>query len=329
MAARSLLVVALTHDRASALELGIVTEVFGLQRPEIDPWYRFELRSMDPGPLQATGGLGLVVDDDLSILSQADLVIVPGWRGPEDAVPEPVIAALQRAHRRGCRLVSICSGAFVLAATGVLAGRRATTHWLYAPILERLYPEIEVDPDVLYVDEGQILTSAGSAAGFDLCLHLVRQDYGAAVANRVARRLVVAPHREGGQAQFIERPLAGDGSGDLAPTLDWLRDRLAEPHTAESVAAGLHISARTLARRFRSHLGTTLHRWLTGERVLHAQSLLETTADDLETIAQRSGFSDARLLRLHFRRTLGISPSAYRKRFAAGDGVEKAAVSLR
>lgn len=315
MVSRSQHVVALAYDGLCTFELSIVVEVFGLPRPELDPWYTFEVCSMDPGPLNAAGGIRIEARHDLEPLERAAIIVLPGWRDPEENPPEPALSALRQAHARGARLVSVCSGAFVLAAAGLLDGRRATTHWRYADILARRFPQVNIDPDVLFVDDGSILTSAGSAAGIDLCLHLVRSDLGAEVANTVARRLVVPPHRDGGQAQFIETPVPVRGEHGFAALLDRLRGQLERPHTVASMAALGGVSARTLARRFEEALGTSPHRWLTRERIHLAQRLLETTDHDIERIAGLCGLGSAQLLRLHFRRIVGTAPSAYRHRF--------------
>src|SRR6476620_2190492 len=215
-------VVALAYDRMATFEFGIVVEVFGLPRPEIErPWYRFEVCALDRGPLRATGGVTLRARAGLRALSRAGTIVIPGWRDPEERPPEPLLKAVRAAHARGARLLTICSGVFVLAAAGLLDGRRATTHWRYVERLRALHPLVRVEPDVLYVDEGSILTSAGSAAGIDLCLHVVRRDYGAEIANQVARRLVVSPHRDGGQSQYIPAPVGTDRAGGLAGVLEW------------------------------------------------------------------------------------------------------------
>ncbi|MEM7357378.1 MAG: helix-turn-helix domain-containing protein, partial [Acidobacteriota bacterium] len=263
---------------------------------------------------RATGGLQVSAPVGLEPLTQAGTIVLPGWRDLAEQPPAELLDALVAAYERGARLLSVCSGAFVLAATGLLDGRRATTHWRYADELARRYPAIEVDPSVLYVDEGSLLTSAGSAAGLDLCLHLVRRDFGAAVANSVARRLVVPPHRDGGQAQFIDAPIDASENG-LAELLDWARQRLDQAHSTESLARQAHISPRTLARRFRDTMGSTPHQWLRRERVARAREYLEETDWDLERIAQRCGFGEAQLLRLHFSRLVGTTPSQYRKTF--------------
>lgn len=244
-------------------------------------------------------------------------MIIPGWRGTSAAPPPPLLKALTRVAERGGRLASICSGAFVLAAAGVLDGRRATTHWRYADELARRYPRIRVDPDVLYVDEGSVLTSAGSAAGLDLCLHMVRRDHGAAVANSVARRLVLAPHREGGQRQFVATPVARRaGSGRLAALLDWLPAHLEEELSVSDLARHAGMSLRTFQRRFRETTGVAPGEWLIRQRVARARHLAETTDLSVEQMATRSGFAAVETLRFHFRRVVGTTPSAYRRAFA-------------
>jgi AraC family transcriptional activator FtrA len=247
------LVVALAYDGLCTFEFGIAIEVFGLPRPEMGPdWYRFAVCAVDRGPMRAVGGFQVVADGGLELLEDAGTIIIPGWRGAQAApIPPALIESLRRAHGRGVRLMSICSGVFVLAAAGLLTGRRATTHWHHVERLSAAYPEIRVEPDVLYVDEGSVLTSAGSAAGIDLCLHVVRRDFGAEVANRLARRLVVPPHREGGQAQFIERPMPPAREGiRLGPLFDRMRARLAEEQTVADLAAETGMSVRTFLRRF-------------------------------------------------------------------------------
>jgi transcriptional regulator GlxA family with amidase domain len=253
----------------------------------------------------------------LSAADRADTIVVPA--GSTDAIEPPsreLISTLQRAHRRGTRLLSVCSGAFTLAHAGVLDGLRATTHWLYTDRLAKQFPAIHVDPNVLYVDEGQILTSAGTAAGIDLCLHVVRADYGADVANAVARRMVVPPHRDGGQAQFVQPSIDVEGECDsLAATLDWAIAHLEQPLSVELLARRALMSPRTFARRFRDSIGTTPLQWVLRQRILHAQRLLETTNLPVEVIAERSGFGSATVLRTHFKRILDTSPVGYRRTF--------------
>lgn len=312
------LVVALAYDRLCTFEFAIATEVFGLPRPEMGPdWYRFAVCAVDPGPLRATGGFHVMADGGLELLEEAGTIIVPGWRGADtEPVPPILVEALKKAHGRGARLMSICSGVFVLAATGLLHGKRATTHWHYAERLLAAHPDIRVEPDVLYVDEGRILTSAGSAAGIDLCLHVVRHDFGPEVANRLARRLVVPPHREGGQAQFIERPVPPAREGlRFGPLFDRMRARLAEEQPVAELAAEAGMSRRTFLRRFKAATGLPPGEWLLAERLIRARELLETTLHSIEDVALASGFGSAATLRHHFKARLGTSPAAYRGQF--------------
>jgi AraC family transcriptional activator FtrA len=261
-------------------------------------------------------GLSMEVDGGLDRLAAAGTIVIPGWQGVGAPVPQPVMDALRTAHRHGARLLSICSGSFVLAATGLLDGKRATTHWRYAEELRRRYPLVQVNPEVLYVDEGQILTSAGSAAGLDLCLHLVRRDYGPAVANQVARRLVIPPHRDGGQAQFLERPVDQRERGSLSALLDKIARRLSEPMRIAELARLAAMSERTFMRRFRETTGMTPAEWITRMRVDRARELLECTRLSIEQIAARTGLGTATTLRHHFRRKVGVSPVEYRRQFS-------------
>jgi AraC family transcriptional activator FtrA len=292
-------------------------EVFGLPRPEIKvPWYRFEVCALDRGPLRATGGVTIRARSDLRALRRAGTIVIPGWRDPDERPPEALLKALRAAHARGARLVTICSGVFVLAAAGLLDGRRATTHWRYVERLRALHPRVRVEPDVLYVDEGSILTSAGSAAGIDLCLHVVRRDYGAEIANQVARRLVVSPQREGGQSQYVPAPVRPAITGGLGRVLEWGQRRLGEDLSVARWARQAAMSPRTFARRFRDETGTTPHRWLNHQRVLAAQQRLETTSQSIDEVAEGVGLRTAATLRLHFRRALRTTPTAYRRRFS-------------
>jgi AraC family transcriptional activator FtrA len=309
-------VVALAYDGLCTFEFGIAVEIFGLPRPEITvPWYRFRVCSVDRGSLRATGGVRVSAGAGVSALRRAGTIVIPGWRNADERPPERLLRELVAAHARGARLLTICSGVFVLAEAGLLDGKRATTHWRYVERLRARYPRIQVEPDVLYVDEGRILTSAGSAAGIDLCLHLVRRDYGADIANRVARRLVVAPHREGGQSQYAPLAMGPATSGGLAPLLEWAQARLADDLSVERLARRAHLSPRTFARRFRAEVGTTPHRWLTHQRLLAAQHRLETSREPVDRIAEKVGHTPE-TLRLHFRRTLRTTPTAYRRRFS-------------
>lgn len=314
-------VVALAYDGLCTFEFGIVVEVFGLPRPELQvPWYRFQVCSLDRGALRATGGVTVRVDRGLRALERAGTIVIPGWRDADERPPEPLLRALRAAQARGARLVTICSGVFVLAAAGLLEGRRATTHWRYVERLRARYPNVRVEPDVLFVDEGTVLTSAGSAAGIDLCLHIVRKDYGAAIANQVARRLVVSPQREGGQSQYVPLPVRTETTGGLAPVLAWAQGRLGQDLSVGRLARRAAMSPRTFARRFREETGTTPHRWLTHQRVLAAQDRLETNPEPIERVAEAVGLRTGATLRLHFKRALRTTPTTYRRRFSRVGG---------
>lgn len=310
------LVVALVYDGLCAFEFSCVAEVFGLARPEFGAhWYRFETCA-PARSVRGQYGIKMRVDAGLERLEDAGTVVIPGWQGIESQAPEETLAALKAAHARGARLISICSGAFVLGATGLLDGRRATTHWRYAGELARRFPKVKVDPGVLYVDEGQLLTSAGSAAGLDLCLHMVRRDFGPAVANQVARRLVIAPHRDGGQAQFLKRPVDSLESGALSKLLDTVRRRLHEPLRNKQLARWAAMSERTFMRRFQAATGMPPAAWITGLRLDRARELLEGTKLSIERIAAETGLGSAITMRHHFRRRVGLSPLEYRRRFS-------------
>lgn len=316
------LVVVLAYDGLCTFEFGQAVEIFGLPRPEMgETWYRFAIAALDEGELRAMGGMRLLVDGGIDLLEQAGTIIIPGWRGIDQPVPERLIAALQRANRRGCRILSICSGVFVLAASGLLDKKRATTHWRYSEALAERFPTVEVQSDVLYVDEGDVLSSAGSAAGIDLCLHLVRRDFGAKAANMVARRLVVQPHRDGGQAQFIERPVvAAHEAGRFSPLMDEMRQKLDHAWTIAELAALAGMSSRSFLRRFESATGQTPAQWLLQQRISEAKSLLENSDLCVDEIALTCGFGSATNFRHHFRNVLSLTPSAYRLRFTQGEG---------
>jgi AraC family transcriptional activator FtrA len=308
----------LAYEGMSVFEIGIVTEVFGLPRPEFDrPWYELAVCAERPGaPVRVVGGASLRTPYGLEELAAAETVIVPGV--PDvSADPSPdLVAALRRAHARGARIMSICSGAFALAGAGLLDGRPATTHWRYAERFRRRHPGVRLDPDVLYIDDGAVLTSAGSAAGLDLCLHVVRRDHGAAIANAVARRLVVQPHRDGGQAQFIEAPVPADPADDrVARSMTWALERLAAAITVDVLAGRAHMSARTYLRHFARATGTTPIRWLVHQRIQASLALLETTGTPIEKVAAAVGFDSAVTYRHHFGRLMQTSPSAYRRAF--------------
>lgn len=319
--ARNPLVLALVYDGLCAFEFSCAAEVFGLARPELGPdWYRFETCSKGRS-VRSQYGMRMKAANGLERLCAAGTIVIPGWEGIDVPVPHAILEALRGAHARGARLLSICSGAFVLAAAGLLDGRRATTHWRYADELQRRYPQVCVDAKVLYVDEGSILTSAGSAAGLDLCLHLVRRDYGSAIANQVARRLVIPPHRDGGQAQFLERPVEDRErkSGQpksLSVLLDKIRKRPSERWNIAELARLAAMSERTFMRRFRAATGLSPADWVTRARVDAARELLENTGLSIDHIAERCGLGTPTTLRHHFRKKVGVSPAQYRKRFS-------------
>ncbi|QSR19561.1 transcriptional regulator FtrA [Novosphingobium sp. KA1] len=313
------LVVALLYDGLCTFEFGIVAEVFGLSRPELGAeWYRFASCPIEPGPLRAHGGFSLVPDGDIDLIDKADLIVVPGWKGAEVAVPEDLIERLTRAHARGARLASICSGAFVLAATGLLDGGIVTTHWRYAEAMRRRFPTVEVDEASLYRQENRIFTSAGSAAGIDLMIEIVRQDFGSGAANSVARRIVMPAHRSGGQAQFLERPVRTRPDSDLAPLLDRIRQEVHLPWTIAQMAQAMGMSKRTFERRFGEATGQGPGEWLICQRVDAAKDLLVRTSRPMEEIALAIGLASAHALRHHFRQRVQLSPVEYRKAFARG-----------
>jgi transcriptional regulator GlxA family with amidase domain len=311
-------ITALVFAPVHAFELAVACEVFGVDRSAMGvPRFDFRVASVEPGELPTIHGFTMNTRHGLEAVRRADLVILPGWPRSLDEVPdEAALEALRVAYRRGARVASFCSGAFVLAAAGLLDGRLAATHWMYTDELSRRYPDVEVDPHVLYLGDGQVFTSAGTAAAIDLSLHLVRLDHGAEVANVVARRMIVPPHRQGCQAQYVETPLPEvPATDDLAATLDWAVGHLDQPITVADLADRTRMSPRTFARHFRETLGTTPLQWLVVQRVLLAQRLLETTELPIDVVAQRSGFGTAANLRLHVGRRLGLSPSDYRETF--------------
>ncbi|GAA1603740.1 transcriptional regulator FtrA [Actinoplanes couchii] len=310
-------VAVLAYDGMSVFETGIVTEVFGLPRPEFDfPWYELTICAETPGPVRLVGGASLHTDRGLDVFAAADTLIVPGVPDVRRETSPALAATLRSAHARGARVMSICSGAFALAGAGLLDGRRATTHWRYADVLRRRFPAVEVDADVLYIDHGDVLTSAGSAAGLDLCLHVIRRDHGPTVANTVARRLVVQPHRDGGQAQFVEAPVTGDPEdARVARSMDWALGNLAAPITVALLARQAHMSSRTYLRHFQRATGTSPIRWLIDKRVQASLPLLETTRTPIEEVATTVGFETAVTFRHHFTQTMRTSPSAYRRAF--------------
>lgn len=309
----------IVDENSNPFELGCATEVFGLSRPEIGrDLYDFALCSPEPRTAMRDGFFTLSGVAGLEAADSADTVIVPNR--PDVATPRrpAVLDAVRRAHRRGARLVGFCSGAFTLAEAGVLDGRRATAHWQWADDFRDRFPSVRLEEDVLFVDDGDILTAAGSAAALDLGLHIVRRDHGADIANTVSRRLVFAAHRDGGQRQFIERPVPDAPDESLAPLLEWAQARLDTPLAVTDLAARAAVSPATLHRRFRAQLGTTPLGWLTGERLTLACRMIERGESRFEVVARRSGLGTATNLRALMRRTTGLTPSAYRDRFGAG-----------
>ncbi|MBM3673215.1 MAG: helix-turn-helix domain-containing protein [Actinobacteria bacterium] len=317
-------VAAIIPADASLLELSAATEVFGIERPDLfNPWYELRVCGVKKHGQPATyGGVQVIAPHNLAAAADADTLIAMPWGGEwggkgETPAPPEVLQVFCDAHARGARLLSFCTGAFVLAAAGVLRDRRVTTHWRAAEELARRYPDMTVDPDVLYVDGGQVLTSAGAAASFDLALHVVRVDHGADVANAVARGLVVPPHRDGGQAQYVGAPVAPEpGPDPFRETLDWALEHLGEPLSVGELAGRSLMSPRTFARHFRAVVGATPHQWLLRQRVLAAQQLLETTDRSIDRIADDVGFGSAATLRMHFQRVVHTTPQAYRRTFA-------------
>ncbi|GHG24003.1 AraC family transcriptional regulator [Streptomyces hydrogenans] len=311
-------VVALVRPPQPVFTLACASEVFGDHGPAVPVRYAFEVCAEEPGPVRTDAGYDMLVGPGLDALERADTVLVPGWTGPPGAeVPPDVVEAVRRAHARGARVVGLCAGAFVLAAAGLLDGRRAATHWARSAELASRFPRVRVDPAVLYVDHGDVATSAGAAAGVDLCLHLVSADQGSAYATRIARRMVMPPHREGCQLQYAELPAAAPVTDSLAPLLEWLGERLHEPVGVGDMAARSGVSARTLTRRFTEQLGISPGRWLLDRRIAATRALLEETDLPVETIAHRVGLSSAVNLRRRFHEALRTTPAAYRRAFRA------------
>jgi transcriptional regulator GlxA family with amidase domain len=309
-------------------EFGTICEVFGVDRTDDGlPSYEFAVVAGEPPPVRAHVNFTIAPPFGLERLEEADLIALPAVGderlrrlagragGVPAAFPEELLDALRRAVARGARVLSVCSGAFLLGEAGLLDGRRCTTHWRHATELARRYPEAKVDPDVLYVDDDPVISSAGTAAGIDACLYLVRKEQGSRVANGIARRMVVPPHRDGGQAQYVEQPIAPSCDGSLRDLLEWLRANLGQPLTVRQLAARANMSERTFARRFVQDTGTTPQRWLIGQRILLAQQLLEETDETVDAIADRAGFGNATALRHHFRTWRGTTPNAYRRLF--------------
>jgi transcriptional regulator GlxA family with amidase domain len=317
-------------DGFEPFELGVVCEVFGTDRTaEGLPGYDFAVVAGEPGPLRSSMGFTLDTPFGVERLAEADLVAVPAIaeghpRLERERYPEPLLAALRAAIARGGRVLSVCTGAFVLGAAGLLDGRRCTTHWRNVSELARCYPAADVDPSVLYVDADPVITSAGTAAGIDACLYLVRKEHGSRVANAIARRMVVPPHRDGGQAQYIDRPLPAAPADSLAKVIGWMEGHLHQQVTVGQLAARAHMSPRSFARRFVQETGTTPLRWLTGQRILLAQQLLEETGETVDVIAERAGFGNATVMRHHFRIWRHTTPHAYRRAFRSAPGSQAA-----
>lgn len=314
---RSRTLAVLAFDDVSPFHLSVPWVVFGEDRRDMGvPRHELLVCGVERRRIRTSAGFHIEATHGLADLPRAATVIVPAWRNPDERPPQALLDAVRAAHARGARVVGLCLGAFVLAEAGLLDGRGATTHWAWAERFAARFPQVRVDADSIYVDEGDVVTSAGNAAGLDCCLHLLREEVGAEIANRVARRLVVPPHRSGGQAQFIEQPMPVDAGGDrLSRTLEWATRHLAEPMSVDDLAARAAMSRRTFTRRFRDATGTSVSRWLGDQRLAHARRLLETTGHSIERVAGMAGFGTAMTLRLQFARHLGTSPAAYRKAF--------------
>jgi AraC family transcriptional activator FtrA len=309
-------VAAVVDQGALTFDFAIPCEVFGLDRSDIaSPWYEFLVVAAGDRRVQTQTGFVIEAPLGLDALDDADTIVVPGWASPEIEPSDALVAALRRAHRRGARIVSICTGAFVLAAAGLLDGRRATTHWLYVDLLKERYPQVELDPGVLYVVDGQVLTSAGTAAGHDLCLHIVTSDYGADVAAAVSRRMLMPLHRSGGQAQYVDTPVPAARGDEMNELLAWAIERLSAGLTVDDLARQAAVSPRTLTRRFRQATGLAPGEWLQAERLRLARRLLETSDDPIERVARNAGYDTPVAMRAQFARRLRTSPRAYRRTF--------------
>ncbi|TDZ80552.1 helix-turn-helix domain-containing protein [Mycobacteroides salmoniphilum] len=314
-------VATLVLDRVAVFEFGVLCEVFGLDRTSDGvPNFDFRVCGVEPGvPLRTTVGASLIPDRGLDGLADADLVALPARTYTEGYPPE-ALEAVRAAADRGATVLTVCSGVFIAGAAGLLDGRRCTTHWMYTDELARRHPTATVDRDVLFVDDGDLITSAGTAAGIDACLHLVRRELGSEITNKIARRMVVPPQRAGGQRQFIPHPVPDVATNGFGGLFDWLIENIEQTHTVADLAARVHMSTRTFARKFTDQTGVTPMRWIIDQRVLLARRLLEETDLDIDTVAARSGFGTAILLRHHFRRGVGITPTDYRKTFAVALG---------
>lgn len=309
-------VVLMAIPGVAPFEFGVICEVFGIDRSSSGgPAFDFTIATADPGPVRTSLGYDMIIETDLAVAADADLIAVPA----HEIVPvdERFLQVIRDAVDRGAWVLSVCSGAFTLAQAGVLDGRRATTHWMHADRLARMYPTIDVDPDVLFVEDGSVVTSAGTAAGIDAALHIVRKEHGAAATNVVARRMVVPPQRDGGQSQYIDVPVPDTRSDSFALVTEWMLENLADDLTVDQLARRALMSGRTFARRFRAEMGTTPAAWLNRQRLIRAQHLLEETDLGLEQVAQQTGFGTAAVMRHHFVRVLQTSPLSYRRAFGA------------
>ncbi|MER7330061.1 helix-turn-helix domain-containing protein [Micromonospora sp. NPDC000119] len=320
MSVRPHRIAVLATDQVVGLDLGTPAQVFGTARdPDGVPLYQVDTCTAGALPVRSTAGYQVLPDHGLELLETADTVVVPGVHGGppmHDGTLDPAVGdALRGAYARGARIMSICTGAFVLAAAGLLDGRRATTHWAYADRFRRLHPTVDLDPDVLFIADDRLLTSAGVAAGIDLCLHVIRTDHGSEVANQAARRCVVPPWRDGGQAQYIERPVPKSADAGTAGAREWARHRLHEPVSLRDLAGQARMSVRTFTRRFRSETGMSPAQWLLQQRTDHARLLLETTDLTVDQVARRSGFGTAAALRQQLHQRVGVTPSTYRRTF--------------
>ncbi|MBO9520423.1 MAG: helix-turn-helix domain-containing protein [Nocardioidaceae bacterium] len=317
-------VAVVAFDGVAPFELGVLCEAWGIDRTVHDvPALDFGVCTPRPGKVTTSMGFGLEIEHGLERAAEADLVCIPAQHRSWGA-PDELLELLRATVDRGARVLSVCSGAFLLGDAGLLDGRGCTTHWMYTDELQRRFPQARVVPEVLYVDEDPVITAAGSAAGLDACLHLWRKEYGAKVASMVARRMVVPPQREGGQAQYIARAVPECDAATLGPLLTWITENLREDHSVEALAKRAHMSARTFARRFRAETGATPHAWVTNQRVLAAEELLEGSDRPVEWIATEVGFGNAATMRQHFTRVRGISPQAYRQTFSCSEGPEEA-----
>src|SRR5690348_6078572 len=322
MALRS--VSALVLDGLAIFEFGVICEVFGIDRSADGvPNFDFKVCGPEPGkPVQTSVGASITPDCGLDGLAGVDLVAIPAISSQNGGYLPEALEAIRKAADSGSIILTVCSGAFVAGAAGLLDGRPCTTHWMHADALAGMYPTAKVDRNVLFVDDGNLITSAGTAAGIDACLHLVRRELGSEVTNKIARRMVVPPQRDGGQRQYIDQPIPVRCSERFAPHLDWILGNLDKPHTVATLARRANMSARTFARRFVDETGTTPMQWVTDQRVLYARRLLEESDMDIDQIADRSGFGTATLLRHHFRRIIGVTPSDYRRSFACSTDSE-------